>query len=131
MKARKQVPTPEQIYRNFLKQPPQVSKGELALLNSRLTEFTPWLRLSLATLAKSGNELCAIARRGDSEVQATADLYVAAEDFAERFKELSGLLTTVSTRLALSLAERPDMMTLMAEAKARMLDSLPPGVGHA
>lgn len=109
------------LYAGFLKQPAQLTKAELNALERRLcTADAEWRRLALASLTKSGAELKGRFAGSREAAQLAAELLTVAEDMGKRMHELAGMLETASTRLMLSLCERPDMHELIAAAKTQL-----------
>lgn len=83
----------------------------------------------LHTLTMTGAELVDIATSSDGAALATAELSVGAEDLAYKLRGLAGLLERAQRRLELSLCSRTDMPSLLAQARATLLEGYGQ-VGH-
>jgi hypothetical protein len=109
------------LYDTFLQQPAQLTLEQMNLIERRLcTGDTQWRQLALASLTKSGAELKQRFAATREAAQLAAELLTVADDMGKRLHQLAGMLETASTRLMLSLCERPDMHELIATAQARM-----------
>jgi hypothetical protein len=109
------------LYAHFLEQPAQLTSAHVNALERRLcTADAEWRRLALASLTKSGAELKERFAGSREAAQLAAELLTVADAMGKRLHELGTMLETASTRLMLSLCERPDMKELIAAAKAQM-----------
>jgi hydrogenase maturation factor len=116
------------LYARFLEQPAQLTTAQVNVLERRLcTADAEWRKLALASLAKSGVELKERFAGSREAAQLAAELLTVADDMGKRLHEIAAMLETASTRLMLSLCERPDMQELIAAARAQLeRGALPP-----
>lgn len=115
------------LYARFLEQPAQLTAAQVDMLERRLcTADAEWRRLALASLTKSGVQLKERFAGSRDAARLAAELLTVADDMGKRLHELAGMLETASTRLMLSLCERPDMQELIATAKAQLERGAPP-----
>lgn len=109
------------LYASFLQQPAQLTTEQMNALERRLCSAdAEWRKLALASLTKSGAELKQRFAGSREAARLAAELLTVADDMGKRLHELAEMLETASTRLMLSLCERPDMQELIASAKAQM-----------
>jgi hypothetical protein len=116
------------LYASFLQQPAQLTSEQMNGLEWRLcTVDAEWRKLALASLTKSGAELKERFAGSREAAQLAAELLTVADSMGKRLHEIAGMLETASTRLMLSLCERPDMQELIAAARAQLArGALPP-----
>jgi hydrogenase maturation factor len=117
------------LYARFLEQPAQMSAAQVSALERRLcTADSEWRQLALASLTKSGVQLKERFASSRESAQLAAELLTVADDMGKRLHEIAAMLETASTRLMLSLCERPDMQELIAAARAQLERGGPPNV---
>jgi hypothetical protein len=116
------------LYASFLQQPAQLTTEQMNGLERRLcTVDAEWRKLAFASLTKSGAELKERFAASREAAQLAAELLTVADHMGKRLHEIAGMLETASTRLMLSLCERPDMQELIAAARAQLeRGTLPP-----
>lgn len=115
------------LYARFLEQPAQLTSAQVNALERRLcTGDAEWRRLVLASLTKSGRELKERFAGSREAGQLAAELLTVADNMGKRLHEIAAMLETASTRLMLSLCERPDMQELIATARAQLERGTPP-----
>jgi hypothetical protein len=109
------------LYARFLEQPAQLTTAQMNALERRLCRAdAEWRKLALASLTKSGAELKERFAGSREAAQLAAELLTVADDMGKRLHEIAAMLETASTRLMLSLCERPDMQELIASARAQL-----------
>ncbi len=119
------------LYARFLEQPAQLSAAQVNAFERRLcTADAEWRQLALASLTKSGTELKDRFAGSREAAQLAAELLTVADDMGKRLHEIAAMLETASTRLMLSLCERPDMKELISTAKAQLERGPPSSAGE-
>jgi len=114
------------LYEKFLQQPAQLTLQQMNNIERSIsTADAEWRRLALASLTKSGSELKQRFGASREAAELAAELLAVAEDMGKRLHDIAAMLETASTRLMLSLCERPDMHELIAAAKAQVERGVP------
>src|SRR6266404_10771 len=108
------------VYRDFLKQPAQLSKEQAEDID-RMTldptsSYSVYRRIALASLTRSGAEL-AEGMEDAVGAAAMAEAAVQIDRYVERLKSLIEMMTAASVRIELALCKRPDMELLLEQAR--------------
>jgi hypothetical protein len=110
----------EKIYRDFLKQPAQLTKEQAEQID-RITlnptgGYSVWRRVALASLTRPGKGLAEAVDDAEN-AKALADASVQIDRYVESLKSLTDMMVAASLRMTIALCKREDGLELIKAAR--------------